>query len=99
MSLPQIFVSSGLNAIATEYECNLGLKSLMQFGKIRFNLVDFTIETLPSEILFDVENKYKPPVFRFMPDKKPTLWQSIGLVALSVANGLCNVNAPSAPDL
>lgn len=99
VSLPQIFVSSGLNAIATEYECNLGLKSLMQFGKIRFNLVDFTIETLPSEILFDVENKYKPPVFRFMPDKKPTLWQSIGLVALSVANGLCNVNAPSAPDL
>ena len=97
--LPQIFVSRGLNAVATDYECNLGLKSLMQFGKIRFNLVDFTIETVPSGISVAVANGYKPPVFRFMPDKKPTLWQTIGLVALSVANGLCNVNAPAAPDL
>lgn len=97
--LPQIFVCRGLNAVATDYECNLGLKSLMQFGKIRFNLVDFTIETVPSGISVAVANGYNPPVFRFVPDKKPTLWQTIGLVTLSVANGLYNVNAPAAPDL
>ena len=28
-----------------EYECNLGLKSLMLFSKVRFNLVDFVLTT------------------------------------------------------
>ena len=27
------------------YECNLGLKSLMLFSKVRFNLVDFVLTT------------------------------------------------------
>lgn len=31
------------------YECNLGLKSLMLFRKIRFNMVDFVLTTLKQE--------------------------------------------------
>lgn len=47
--LPQLFVNQGMNPIPSEAECNLGLKSLMQFGKIRFNLVDFIITTHPEQ--------------------------------------------------
>lgn len=41
--LPDINVYKDDNPIhSSEYDCNLGLKSLMRFAKIRFNLVDFT---------------------------------------------------------
>ncbi len=30
------------------YDCNLGLKTLMLFGKVRFNLVDFVLTTEPK---------------------------------------------------
>lgn len=43
VKVPQITVNSGSNPLASDYECNLGVKSLMQFGKIHFNMVDFTI--------------------------------------------------------
>lgn len=48
--IPHITVNTELNPLATDYECNLGLKSLMQFGKIRFNMVDFTITTSPLKV-------------------------------------------------
>lgn len=44
VTVPAITVSQGANPLASDYECNLGVKSLMQFGKIHFNMVDFTIE-------------------------------------------------------
>lgn len=43
VTLPQITVNPGSNPLSADYECNLGVKSLMQFGKIHFNMVDFTI--------------------------------------------------------
>ena len=44
--VPEIVVKTGnsTNAIV-EYEGNLGLKSLMLFSKVRFNLVDFVLTT------------------------------------------------------
>ena len=44
--VPEIVVKTGnsTNAIV-EYEGNLGLKSLMLFSKVRFNLVDFILMT------------------------------------------------------
>lgn len=46
--LPDINVYKGDNPIPSyEYECNIGLKSLMRFAKIRFNLVDFTFSAIP----------------------------------------------------
>jgi len=44
---PQIIVNPGANPLASDYECNLGVKTLMQFSKIRFNMIDFTITTYP----------------------------------------------------
>ncbi len=43
VKVPQIIVNTGSNPLSSDYECNLGVKSLMQFGKIHFNMVDFTI--------------------------------------------------------
>ena len=48
--MPEIVVKTGnsTNAIV-EYEGNLGLKSLMLFSKVRFNLVDFVLTTFNQE--------------------------------------------------
>lgn len=35
---------------SAEYECNLGLQSLMMFGKVRFNLVDMVMTTYPPRL-------------------------------------------------
>ncbi|MDE6118508.1 MAG: retropepsin-like domain-containing protein [Muribaculaceae bacterium] len=96
--IPHITVNTGLNPLATDYECNLGLKSLMQFGKIHFNMIDFTITTYPTKLSAIVSLERSAPTFKFT-QEKPSFLQSIGIVALSIANGLLNVNAPSDPDL
>lgn len=41
--VPQITVNPGTNPLNSDCECNLGLKSLMQFDRIHFNMVDFTV--------------------------------------------------------
>lgn len=94
----EITVNPGLNPLGTDYECNLGLKSLMQFGKINFNMVDFTITTYPSlpPLSFTPEISASP--FRYS-SQKTSILQTIGLVTLSIANGLYNTNAPATPDL
>lgn len=97
--LPEITVNPGLNPLGTDYECNLGLKSLMLFGRIRFNMVDFTITTYPTQKLTTIFPKHETSTFKLKMDNKPSMLQSIGFISLAVANGLLNVNAPSAPDL
>lgn len=98
VAIPQITVNPGSNPLAADYECNLGVKSLMQFGKIRFNMVDFTITTYPVRLSAIISSKHIAPTFKFT-YKKPSFLQYAGSVAMSVANGLLNVNAPTAPDL
>lgn len=98
VTIPQITVNPGSNPLASDYECNLGVKSLMQFGKIRFNMVDFTITTYPIMVSAIVSSKVIAPTFKFT-YKRPSFLQYAGAVAMSVANGLLNVNAPTSPDL
>ena len=43
VTLPHIEIQPKANPFG--YECNLGLKSLMLFKKVRFNLVDFVLST------------------------------------------------------
>lgn len=81
-----------------DYECNLGLRSLMLFARIRFNMVDFTITTYPAHVSELVIPHCKIPDFKFT-DRKISPLQSAGTVAMSVANGLLNADAPTAPDL
>lgn len=96
--VPQLMVNTDSNPLAPDYECNLGLKSLMQFGKIRFNLVDFTVTTFPVNASAGMPLSHRLPTYKFSV-QKPSFLQTVGFVALSVANGLLNVNAPKAPDL
>lgn len=49
--LPDLNVYKDDNPIpSSEYECNLGLKSLMRFAKICFNMVDFTFSAIPFNL-------------------------------------------------
>lgn len=98
LTIPQLSVNMQ-DPAGYDYECVLGLKSLMRFGKIRFNMVDFTLSTFPSNMSAQTSAEYVFPEFKIDKLKKPTLLQSIGCVAVSVANGLLNVNAPTFPDL
>lgn len=96
--IPHITVNTESNPLATDYECNLGLKSLMQFGRIRFNMIDFTITTYKTKLSSIILTKHNTPTFRIT-TVKPSFLQMTGLIALSVANGLLNAKAPTAPDL
>lgn len=96
--IPHITVNTELNPLASDYECNLGLKSLMQFGKIRFNMIDFTLTTYPVDLSAIVSSRRSVPTFKFT-QVKPLFLDYTGIVAMSIANGLLNVNAPNAPDL
>lgn len=98
LTIPQLSVNMQ-DPAGYDYECVLGLKSLMRFGKIRFNMVDFTLSTFPSNMSAQTSAEYVFPEFKIDKLKKPTLLQSIGCVAVSVVNGLLNVNAPTFPDL
>ncbi len=96
--IPHITVNTELNPLASDYECNLGLKSLLRFGKIHFNMIDFTLTTYPAELSAIVAPKRSIPTFRFT-QGKTSFMQSAGIVAMSIANGVFNVNAPTFPDL
>lgn len=48
VTVPEMTVRLQGNPIGMDYECNLGLRSLMLFDKIRFNMEDFTLSTFPS---------------------------------------------------
>lgn len=97
IAIPEITVNSGSNPLGTDYECNLGLKSLMQFGKINFNMVDLTITTYPRQSPMTFAPKFSSPKFKYS-SPKPSILQTIGIITLSIANGLYNTNAPYAPD-
>ncbi|MBP3614406.1 MAG: retroviral-like aspartic protease family protein, partial [Bacteroidaceae bacterium] len=49
LSVPEMTVllenNTGKGAVLYSYQCNLGLKTLMLFDKVRFNLVDFVLTT------------------------------------------------------
>lgn len=96
--LPQIAVRSGENPPGIDYECNLGLKSLMQFGKVRFNMVDFTISTYPTKMSASTP-LYNVPSFRATREKGLSLLQGMGIIAVGVGRALINPNAPLQPDL
>lgn len=99
VTVPEITVNTGTNPLSASYECNLGLKSLMQFGRIQFNMVDFTITTYPVEISECLPTPHKLRPFKYAGNNKTSFLQTLGLVTLSVANGIFNTNAPDAPDL
>lgn len=97
--LPEIVVNTDANPLAADYICNFGLKSLMLFGKVRFNMVDFILTTMPSPATALTNTGHTAPSFKVTPEKGVSPLQAAGLIAVGVARGLINPNAPDNPDL
>lgn len=48
INVPDLIVyTEGVSAVM-DFNCNIGLKTLMMFDKVRFNLVDFVLTTYPD---------------------------------------------------
>lgn len=94
-----LVVKTQMDRSAMAYDANIGLRTLMLFGKVNFNMVDFVVSVeLPRLSSLTVPELNVAQPFKVVMNKPSTL-QSIGLVGMSIANGLLNHNAPSAPDL
>lgn len=87
-----------LSLLASDYGCNLGVKSPPRFGKNRFKLIDFSHTVYPRRLAAPVSSRHNIPTFRLIP-VKPSFLEYTGIVTMSIANGLLNENAPSAPDM
>lgn len=97
---PELTVKLGTDVMIGGYECNIGIKTLMLYQKVRFNLVDFVLTTksaINSSLVFPT--KYNIPDFKFSKEKNLNLWQAIGIIGVGVARGMINPNAPMNPDL
>ena len=97
---PELTVKLGTDVMIGDYECNIGIKTLMLYQKVRFNLVDFVLTTksaINSSLVFPT--KYNIPDFKFSKEKSLNLWQAIGIIGVGVARGMINPNAPMNPDL
>ena len=96
-----LVVNTSESSAAMDFNCNLGINTLMQFDKIRFNLVDFVLTTYPQMVLgFNNKHQYyNAPVFQFTKDKGVSPLQALGIVAVGMTRALINPNAPATPDL
>ena len=82
VTIPEIAIfTESLPALA--YEAVVGLKSLMLYRAIRFNLVDMKLTTVPYP---DATTATRPmPKFEYSPAPKPNTLQIIGHVLLEAA--------------
>lgn len=64
-----LVVDTSESSAAMDFNCNLGIKTLMQFDKIRFNLVDFVLTTYPQMVLGFNNKHYNAPTYQFKKDK------------------------------
>ena len=97
--VPQMDVRIEGNPAGMDYECNFGLKSLMLFGKIRFNMVDFTITTCPYTLSLNAPLTRRPAPQFIVTNSNMTPLEALGCIAVGVARGLINPTAPDNPDL
>lgn len=99
IGIPGLTVDTSQSSAAMDFECNLGLKALMMFYKVRFNLVDFVLTTYPENPISLNSRPDKAPSFHFTKDKSPSILQTLGFITVGIANALTNPNAPYTPDL
>lgn len=94
-----LVVETSQSSAAMDFSCNLGIKTLIQFDKIRFNLVDFVLTTYPRQVSAFILPRYDVPSFRFAKPKGLSLMQAAGIIAVGIGRGLIDSNAPANPDL
>ncbi|MDE5724720.1 MAG: retropepsin-like domain-containing protein [Duncaniella sp.] len=99
VGVPGLVVNTEQLHTAMDLGCNIGLKTLMMFDRVRLNLVDFVLTTYPQNLTGHNNSRRDVPVFRFAKERGPSVFQTIGFVAVGVARSLINPNAPACPDL
>ncbi len=100
VSPSEFVVKTQISENTYDYDARIGLRTIMLFGKIRFNMVDFVISVdSPGSSAIVMPASYTLPSYKLPKDKSPDLWQTIGFIGMSIANGLLNHNAPAIPDL
>ena len=77
-----------------DFGCNIGLKTLMMFDKIRFNLVDFVFSTYPQNLTLFNSRHYDTPVFKYTKAKEPSILQTLGLIAVEITKLVLYPTAP-----
>lgn len=82
------------------YHFNLGLRTMMLFGKMRFNLVDFVLTTEPAVSAIAALPRHQAPApLRFTGQKQPDILQTIGFIGVAVARSLLYPDPSGTPDL
>ena len=99
VNISGLVVNTEKTSAAMDFDCNIGLKTIMMFDKVRFNLVDFVLTTYPKSLANYNFSPYKVPSFTFPKYKGPSVVQALGIIAVGVTRGLINPNAPANPDL
>lgn len=100
LEIPGLVVNTKpISVSALSFDCNVGLKTLMMFGKVRFNLVDFVLTTYPQDITVFNSRNYDVPSFKVPRHKRISVAQALGVIAVGTARALINPNAPANPDL
>lgn len=89
-----LYVYTQPSAAAMDFGCNIGLKTLMMFDKIRFNLVDFVFSTYPQNLTLFNSRHYDTPVFKYTKAKEPSILQTLGLIAVEVTKLVLYPTAP-----
>lgn len=79
-AIPQMTVKTEAGKMRSDYNCIIGLKSMMLYGKVRFNMVDFVFTTLPPAS--PAPHHLVAPSFSYTPAPGPKAWQIIGNVIL-----------------
>lgn len=87
-----------------EYDARIGLRTMMLFDKIRFNMVDFVLTTSQSGITKSMlthqfSNHNIPPALKLQSKNGINTWQALGIIGIGVARSIINPNAPAYPDL
>jgi len=100
VSPSELIVKLADNSMIGGYGCNIGVKTMMLYGKLHFNLVDFVlIAEPPTNFTSMAMPKYNVPTFKLQKDKGLNPLQAIGMIGVGIARSLINPNAPNNPDL
>ena len=91
----ELTVKDSSSAIIGEYDCVLGLKTLMMFGKLRFNLVDFVLSVdNPASLTSNSVPSLQVPKFNIPVPRGMSVIEAAGCVGLALARAA--VYGPSA---
>lgn len=92
MDVAGLVVNTTESSAAMDFACNIGIKTLMSFGKVRFNMVDFMMTTTPQKTAVFNSPAYNTPVLKFTKEKGPSALETTGFIAVEVLKALIDTN-------